>query len=256
MKQRFLLAKEWVAQMGEYLREVTSQPFDFSTKTGHQDIVTAHDKKVEQFFRDSILSYFPQDEIVGEEFSGKTGTGSGIRWYIDPIDGTTNFVRGLNQSAISVGLYRDGTAEYAVVLDPFKNELFSAQRGGGAFLNGAPIHVSDRPLSKGIFGMGTAIYNREFEEQTMAVTAQLFARSCDFRRMGAAALDLCYTAAGRYDAFFEFSLAPWDYAAASLVIREAGGRICTMEGEELPLTRCGIWAANPVNFPILKELSF
>ena len=155
-----------------------------------------------------------------------------------------------------MALARDGVMEYAAVYDPFKDEMFSARRGGGAFLNGAPIHVSDRPLEKGIFGMGTAIYNREFDPRTISVLDQLFRRSCDFRRMGAAALDLCYLAAGRYDAFFEFSLAPWDFAAGSLIITEAGGHICTMEGETPPMTRCGIWASNSVNKDILQELEF
>ena len=245
-----------VREAGEIVLGATDIAGKTEEKSGAADLVTKYDIAVENFLREKLTALLPEALFYGEESEKCGDPTKGWVFIVDPIDGTTNFVRSLNQSAISVGLYRDGTAEYAVVLDPFKNELFSAQRGRGAFLNGAPIHVSDRPLSKGIFGMGTAIYNREFEEQTMAVTAQLFARSCDFRRMGAAALDLCYTAAGRYDAFFEFSLAPWDYAAASLVIREAGGRICTMEGEELPLTRCGIWAANPVNFPILKELSF
>lgn len=245
-----------VREAGEIVLGATDIAGKTEEKSGAADLVTKYDIAVENFLREKLTALLPEALFYGEESEKCGDPTKGWVFIVDPIDGTTNFVRSLNQSAISVGLYRDGTAEYAVVLDPFKNELFSAQRGGGAFLNGAPIHVSDRPLSRGIFGMGTAIYNREFEEQTMAVTAQLFARSCDFRRMGAAALDLCYTAAGRYDAFFEFSLAPWDYAAASLVIREAGGRICTMEGEELPLTRCGIWAANPVNFPILKELSF
>ncbi len=240
--------------------EIVCSAEDISAKTneksGAADLVTAYDVAVEDFLRRELLALFPTAHFYGEESEKCGNPNSGWVFIVDPIDGTTNFVRHLSQSAISVALANDGVIEYAVVLDPFKQELFSAKRGGGAYLNGKPIHVSDRPLDKGIFGMGTAIYNREFEAQTMAVTAQLFARSCDFRRMGAAALDLCYTAAGRYDAFFEFSLAPWDFAAGSLLVTEAGGQICTMTGEALPLARCGIWASNPVNFPILQELDF
>ena len=174
---------------------------------------------------------------------------------MDPIDGTTNFVRGLRQSAISVALARDGQVEYAVVFDPYKNEMFSARRGGGAFLNGAPIRVSDKPLAEGIFGMGTAIYRREYLEPTMRVTEQLFRRACDFRRLGAAALDLCDVACGRVELFFEYSLCPWDFAAGSLIITEAGGHISTLQGGPLALTeRCSVWASNDVNKDILREL--
>ena len=233
---------------------------DISAKTSEKgsaaDLVTAYDVAVEEFLKRELTALLPEALFYGEESEKCGDPNNGWAFVVDPIDGTTNFVRGMSQSAISVALAKDGVVEYGVVLDPFKNELFSAKRGGGAYLNGKPIHVSDKPLDKGIFGMGTAIYNREFEEQTMSVTAQLFKRSCDFRRMGAAALDLCYVAAGRYDAFFEFSLAPWDFAAGSLIITEAGGRICTMEGESLPIARCGIWASNAVNYDILKELEF
>ena len=227
-----------------------------SEKGGAADLVTAYDVAVEEFLKRELTALLPDALFYGEESAKCGDPNKGWVFLVDPIDGTTNFVRHLSQSAISVALAKDGVVEYGVVLDPFKNELFSAKRGGGAYLNGKPIHVSDRPLDKGIFGMGTAIYNREFDERTISVTAQLFARSCDFRRMGAAALDLCYTAAGRYDAFFEFSLAPWDFAAGSLIVTEAGGRICTMEGNFLPIARCGIWASNAVNFDILKELEF
>ena len=240
--------------------EIVCAAEDISEKTsekgGAADLVTAYDVAVEEFLRRELTALLPDALFYGEESEKCGDPNNGWAFVVDPIDGTTNFVRGMSQSAISVALAKDGVVEYGVVLDPFKDELFSAKRGGGAYLNGKPIHVSDRTLDKGIFGMGTAIYNREFEEQTMAVTAQLFKRSCDFRRMGAAALDLCYVAAGRYDAFFEFSLAPWDFAAGSLIITEAGGRICTMEGESLPIARCGIWASNAVNYDILKELEF
>ncbi len=240
--------------------EIVCSADNISAKThekgGAADLVTAYDVAVEEFLKRELTALLPDALFYGEESEKNGDPTSGWVFIVDPIDGTTNFVRHLSQSAISVALAKDGVMEYGVVLDPFRNELFSAKRGGGAYLNGKPIRVSDRPLDKGIFGMGTAIYNREFDKKTMSVTAQLFARSCDFRRMGAAALDLCYTAAGRYDAFFEFSLAPWDFAAGSLIVTEAGGSICTMEGNPLPIARCGVWASNQVNFHILKELKF
>ncbi len=248
--------KEIVLEAGKIVTSAEDIAAATTEKNGAADLVTRYDTAVEQFLKDKLTALLPEALFYGEE-SEKTGDPrKGWAFIVDPIDGTTNFVRGLNQSAISVALAKDGAVEYAVVLDPFKNELFSAQRGKGAYLNDAPIHVSDRPLEKGIFGMGTALYNREFEEKTVSVLSQLWKRSCDFRRMGAAALDLCYVASGRYDAFFEFSLAPWDYAAGSLIITEAGGKICTMEGTPLPLERCGIWASNEVNYHIFSELTF
>lgn len=245
-----------VREAGDIIRSATDIAAKTTEKNGAADLVTKYDVAVENFLREKLTALLPEATFYGEESKQLGDPGKGWVFIVDPIDGTTNFVRGLSQSAISVALYHDGAAECGVVYDPVKDELFSAQRGKGAFLNGAPIRVSDRPLDKGIFGMGTAIYNREFEAQTISVLDQLFRRSCDFRRMGAAALDLCYVAAGRYDVFFEFSLALWDFAAGMLILTEAGGMLSTMEGAPIPLARCGIWAANPVNFSILRELEF
>ena len=245
-----------VREAGSIVLSATDITGKTTEKNGAADLVTKYDVAVENFLREKLTALLPDSLFYGEESEQCGDPEKGWVFVVDPIDGTTNFVRGLNQSAISVALYNDGIPEYGVVFDPIKNEMFSAQRGKGAFLNGSPIHVSDRPLDKGIFGMGTALYHREFSEVTISVLDQLFKRSCDFRRMGAAALDLCYVAAGRYDAFFEFSLAPWDFAAGRLIITEAGGLLCTMEGGDVSLRRCGLWAANPINFPIFKELTF
>lgn len=224
-------------------------------KGGAADLVTEYDVAVENFLKEKLLSLIPGSIFFGEEEAENSDPTQGWAFIVDPIDGTTNFVRGLKQSAISVALAHDGVLEYGVVLDPYKDEMFSAKRGGGAFLNGQPIHVSQRPLEQGIFGMGTAIYDRQFLVPTMRITQQLFARSCDFRRLGAAALDLCNVACGRTDLFFELSLSPWDHAAGGLVVTEAGGFISTLEGKPMSLTeRCSVWASNDVNKDILKEL--
>ena len=224
-------------------------------KTSAADLVTEYDLAVEAFLKEQLPPLCPGSIFYGEEKAENADPSRGWAFIVDPIDGTTNFVRGLRQSAISVALARDGQVEYAVVFDPYKNEMFSARRGGGAFLNGAPIHVSEKPLAEGIFGMGTAIYRREYLEPTMRVTEQLFRRACDFRRLGAAALDLCDVACGRVELFFEYSLCPWDFAAGSLIITEAGGHISTLQGGPLALTeRCSVWASNDVNKDILREL--
>ena len=244
-----------VRRSGEIVLSARDVQAHTHEKGGAADLVTEYDVAVEEFLKKELLILLPEAIFYGEESDHDADPTRGWAFIVDPIDGTTNFVRNLHQSAISVALAKDGVVEYGVVYDPYKDELFSAQRGAGAFLNGAPITVSTRPLEQGIFGMGTAIYRREYLEPTMRLTTQLFKRSCDFRRLGAAALDLCNVACGRYDVFFEYNLCPWDYAAGSLVITEAGGTVSTLEGSPLLLDqRCSIWASNDINKDILREL--
>lgn len=224
-------------------------------KSSAADLVTKYDLAVERFLKEKLPPLVPGSLFFGEEEKENASPLTGWVFIVDPIDGTTNFVRGLKHSAISVALAHDGVVEYGVVYDPYKDEIFSAKRGGGAFLNGRPIHVSERPLDQGVFGMGTAIYDRQFIAPTMRVTEQLFRRSCDFRRLGAAALDLCDVACGRLDLFFEYSLSPWDHAAGGLILIEAGGVLSTLEGRPMDYTRrCSVWASNRVNGDILREL--
>lgn len=224
-------------------------------KTSPADLVTEYDVAVENFLKEKFLQLMPEAIFFGEEGIPNADPSRGWAFIVDPIDGTTNFVRGFRQSAISVALAKDAQVEYAVVYDPYKDEMFTAQRGCGAFCNGEPIHVSDRPLSQGVFGVGTALYRREYLEPTMRITTQLMERSCDLRRLASAALDLCNVACGRLEIFFEYSLCPWDYAAGSLIITEAGGKISTMQGKPLPITeRCSVWCANDLCFDTLQEL--
>ena len=224
-------------------------------KSSAADLVTEYDLAVERFLKEKLPPLVPGSLFFGEEEKENASPLTGWVFIVDPIDGTTNFVRGLKHSAISVALARDGAVEYGVVYDPYKDEIFSAKRGGGAFLNGRPVRVSERPLDQGVFGMGTAIYDRQFIAPTMRLTEQLFRRSCDFRRLGAAALDLCNVACGRLDLFFEYSLSPWDHAAGGLILTEAGGVLSTLEGRPMDYTRrCSVWASNRVNGDILREL--
>ena len=244
-----------VRQAGEIVlsaRDIGSQTRE---KTSAADLVTEYDLAVEQFLKEKLPPLVPGSIFFGEEEAENADPSRGWAFIVDPIDGTTNFVRGIGHSNISVALARDGEVQYGVVYNPYRSELFTGSRGRGAFLNGAPIHVSDRPLDQGIFAMGTALYRPEYFQRTMRLTEQLFRRSCDFRRMGAAALDLCGVACGRTDAFFEYSLSPWDYAAGSLIVIEAGGAASTLEGGPLSVSRrCSCWASNRVNRDILKEL--
>ena len=236
-----------VEKAGEIVRSAREIAAQTTQKTSAADLVTAYDIKVEAFLKQALLPLVPGAAFYGEEEAENADPTTGWVFVVDPIDGTANFVRGFCQSAISVALAKDGRVEYAVVLDPFKNELYTAKRGCGAFLNGQPIHVSGKPLAEGIFGMGTAPYDKALHEKTLAITRQLFDQSCDFRRMGAAALDLCAVACGRLELFFECVLSPWDYAAGWLLVEEAGGSVCTLEGQPLRLDgRCSVWACNAV----------
>lgn len=243
-----------VRQAGEII--LSAHDIDQATheKTSAADLVTEYDVAVENFLKQKLLELLPEAVFYGEEEKENTDPTKGWAFIVDPIDGTTNFVRGIRQSAVSVALAKDGVMEYGVVYDPAKNELFTAQRGKGAFLNGKPIHVSSLPLSQGIFLVGTALYRKEYAAPSLHMVEQLFARSCDFRRIGSAALDLCYVACGRAEVYFEYSLFPWDYAAGSLIVTEAGGVVSTIEGNPLPLTRCSVWCANAANHSVLAEL--
>lgn len=225
------------------------------TKTSAADLVTDFDVQVEVFLKRELLTLLPEAVFYGEEEAEREDPTRGWAFIVDPIDGTTNFVRGIGHSNISVALSKDGEVQLGVVYNPYKGELFSGERGKGAFLNGAPIHVSDLPLSQGIFIMGTAIYRREFIGPSMAMAEALLRRSCDLRRFAAAALDLCYVACGRAEVFYEYSLCPWDHAAGGLILTEAGGVIRTFEGDQPALDRrCSVWASNLVNAEVMAEV--
>ena len=247
--------EEIVRQAGEIILAAEDINNCTRQKTSAADLVTAYDEKVESFLKEKLMPLVPGSVFFGEEEKVRENAEKGWAYIVDPIDGTANFVRGFSQSAVSVALAKDGRVEYAVAYDPYRNEMFTAQRGKGAFMNGEPIHVSERPLQQGVFGMGSSPYNRSLKGRTFQIQQLLFEQSCDFRRMGAAVLDLCAVACGRLDAFYECELSPWDYATGSLLITEAGGYVSTLENERLPIIeKCSVWASNAVNKDIVKEL--
>ena len=195
-------------------------------KPGAANFVTSYDVRVQNFLIDGLSSLFPDAYFFAEEKENDPAQAlEGLSFLIDPIDGTTNFIHHMGVSAVSVALFDKGEAAYGAVYDPYRDELFYAVRGQGAFLNGTPIRVSDRDLSHALVSVGTSPYNRgESREKTFLRMHAVFMQVADLRRGGSAALDVCYVAAGRTDAYFEEELSPWDYAAGSLILREAGGR--------------------------------
>ena len=214
-------------------------------KEGHANFVTLYDTKVQSFLKDKLKTLLPDAEFIGEEGESDAFDGKGYAFIVDPIDGTTNFIRNYGQSVISVGLTLDGERAVGVIYDPYQDKLYTAVKGCGAFCNGRRIQVSNRPLEQGIVFFGTAPYYEELAEPTFKTAYGLFRKCLDVRCGGSSALALCKIAEGGAEMYFELRLSPWDYAAGSLIIEEAGGRITGLKGEPLEVSHAmGILATN------------
>ena len=212
-----------VRRAGEIVRGAHDVERVTSEKSCSEDLVTEYDTGVQAFLRRELLALLPEADFFGEEGEHQTMT-KHRTFIVDPIDGTVNFVRGLRYSNVSVALAEGGVVQYGVVYNPYADELFSAARGGGAFLNGRPIRVSTRDLHHGLTLCGSTVYDRSYSDQSFSIMRQIYDLGGDYRRFGAAALDLCQVAAGRAEVFFECRLSPWDFAAGSLIAQEAGAR--------------------------------
>jgi myo-inositol-1(or 4)-monophosphatase len=196
---------------------------------GEADLVTIADRKSEALIRERIRAQWPGHDVMGEE-EGLRDTGSEYRWYVDPLDGTTNFAHGFPVFCVSMGLQYKNQMIAGVCFDPTRNELFSAERGKGAHLNNQPIHVSKAAqLSESLVGTGFPSHKRH-KNPNIHFYHQITLRTHGVRRAGSAALDLCYVASGRLDGFWEFNLNPWDTAAGVLIVEEAGGRASNFQG--------------------------
>lgn len=240
-----------VRDCGGIIRNAERENIHIDAKSGPADFVTDYDKKVQDMLQKGLLDIVPDAHFIGEEGSTRPFSPEGKFFIVDPIDGTTNFIRDFRASAVSVALAVDGTVELGVVYNPYLDELFTARRGHGAFRNGKPIHVSSEPLENGIVIFGTSPYNEELAEKSFTLAYEYHRRALDVRRTGSAALDLCNIAAGRAELFFELMLSPWDYAAGALIVEEAGGIVTDAEGRALSLERpCALVARNAVARPL------
>lgn len=215
------LAIELAHAAGERAQDAREAGFDISAKSTPTDLVTAVDRDVERWLTGQLALHRPDDAILGEEGAGRSGT-SGVRWIVDPIDGTVNFVLGSPAWAVSVAAERDGVVVGGCVYSPSSGDLFRAVRGGGAFLGDVALAgPREVPLRRAVVGTGFS-YQADVRARQGAVVAALLPRVADIRRAGSAALDLCAVAAGRLDAYYEAGLQLWDRAAGLLIATEAG----------------------------------
>ncbi|MBD5521875.1 MAG: inositol monophosphatase [Lachnospiraceae bacterium] len=212
---------------------------------GPADYVTKVDTDIQNFLAKELGRLAPEIQFMGEE-EGLHEMSGDTYWILDPIDGTTNLIHDYQHSVVSLGLYDKGEITLGVIYDPYRGDVYYAQKGKGSFLNGNPIHVSDAAaLDETIISIGTSPYDRELAEENFKRIQRVFDKSQDIRRTGTAALDLAYVACGRTGGFFEPRLSPWDFAAGMLLVTEAGGRVTNFAGEPLNLLkRGGVVATN------------
>jgi myo-inositol-1(or 4)-monophosphatase len=226
------------------------------SRKAHNDFVSEVDGAAEDAIIQVLLDAYPAHAILAEE-SGSRGDQekSEYQWIIDPLDGTTNFLHGFPQYSVSIALMHKGILTQAVVYDPCSNELFTASRGRGAYLNDHRLRVSKRTqLADCLIGTGFPFRDFTHIDSYLAIFKDIMPRTSGIRRPGSAALDLAYVAAGRYDGFWEMGLSPWDMAAGCLLITEAGGLVSDLEGNATYLKSGNIVAGNPKTFGQLLQV--
>ena len=226
------------------------------TTKRQSDFVTEVDKAAEAAIIEVLREAYPAHGILAEESGLTAGKQAEYQWIIDPLDGTTNFIHGFPQYAISIALAHNGQVTQAVIFDPERNELFTASKGRGAFLNERRIRVSKRiKLEEALLGTGFPYRSFDHIDSYVAIFKELTQKTAGMRRPGAAALDLAWVACGRLDGFWEFGLSPWDMAAGTLLITEAGGLVSDLAGESAYLDSGNVVAGTPKIFtPLLQVI--
>lgn len=199
-----------------------SRNIEVSEKQDPANLVTNIDVAIQKYLEKHLLKLLPGSSIFAEEKENNLPDEKFV-WCVDPIDGTTNFARQFSLTCISVALIEDGEVVLGVVYSPFTRELFTALKGKGAYLNGKKITVSDKQLKQSIFCTSLCLYEKKYSKICSDILLDIYENVADFRRTGSCAMELCYIAAGRFDLYFEINVQPWDYAAASLILFEAGG---------------------------------
>jgi myo-inositol-1(or 4)-monophosphatase len=225
-------------------------------KKSENDFVTNIDRDAEKAIISVIQQSYPDHSFIGEEGSNVKGQQNDYQWVIDPIDGTSNFIRGIPHFAVSIALRVKGKTELGIVYDPIRDELFSATKGKGSQLDEYRIRVANKKdLTGGIFATGFPFKFKQHTNVFMNTLTSMFEPAADIRRAGSAALDLAYVAAGRIDGYWEIGLKPWDLAAGELIVREAGGMVSDFSGGHKYITSGNIVAANAKILPsMLKRI--
>ena len=252
---------ELTVQIAEIVREASLLMTDrhlmeqIEQKGNNSNYVTEADKAVQEALAGRLLALVPGSEMLGEEGEHQSLHAEDI-WVVDPIDGTSNFIRDIGFSGISVGLVRGGVPYAGVIYNPYRGEMYRAETGKGAFLNDRPIHVSDRDFAHSHLCSAMCLYDKRYAEACFNVIRRVYMQSDDLRRMGTACLELAMLAAGRVELYFEMRLFPWDAAAAFPIIREAGGIAECLHYDGFPLDRpFPVIAANTrENFERLKAI--
>ena len=223
------------------------------TKKGPADFVSEVDRSAEEAIISVLREAYPDHSFLGEE-GGAIGE-SEFQWIIDPLDGTTNFLHGFPMYCTSSGVAHKGVITQGVIYDPIRNDLFTATRGSGAYLNDRRLRVSSLlKMEDALIGSGFPYSSMAHQERYMRMLAEVMRKSAGIRRPGSAALDLAYVAAGRYDGFWELGLKPWDMAAGTLLIQEAGGLVSDLEGNNQFLETGSVVAGNPKIFAQLLSM--
>ena len=222
-----------VKECGQVILNADREKMAIDIKSGVADLVTEYDKKIQEQLKIGLKKILPEAKFIGEEGSSDELSDDGFAFIVDPIDGTTNFVKDYHMSAISVALLKGREPVAGVVYNPYLDEMFSAIKGQGAFLNGKRISVSSQPLDKALILFGSAPYDKHLFKETLEILSEYFYKALDIRRCGSAALDLCSIACGRAELYFELVVSPWDFAAGKLIVEEAGGVVTALDGKPL-----------------------
>ncbi len=247
-----LQVTELVREAGKLLME---RKMEVTQKGNNSNFVTSCDIAVEEFLTPRLRQLLPGSLVIGEESEDNPSDGD-LLWVIDPIDGTSNFIRDIGLSAISVGLVVEREPYLGVVYQPYRDEMFYAKTGEGAYLNGERIHVSDRDFAHSHLCSAMSLYDKQYAPPCFRIIDRVYTECDDLRRLGTAAVELVYLACGRVELYFEIRICPWDAAGAIPIIREAGGVVEILYKDKLPLDGpfAIIGANTPENFARLKEI--
>lgn len=242
--------KDCAVAAGRYFKQAAIEQID--SKSSNADLVTNVDKQTQQLIKLQLEKINLPATFIAEE-QENSDIPNGFAWIVDPIDGTSNYIFHRQLSCVSIALAYERQTVLACCYNPYRDDLFTAIKGQGAYLNGKRLTMPIRSLEQSLLAVGTAPYDKTIAERNFACLCELFKVSLDLRRTGSCVADLCYLAAGEHHAFYEASVSLWDYAAASLIVKEANGEVHT-NSEYLQLGKTYIMAGNSANFVNLKAI--